>query len=118
MGIIKKIIFSKKIEDNNINDDRFCIELCENVHFHYKDIRLEFDPKEFLHILKSIKKIKEKDILDFQYNNENFKEIVKIKLDGQSVFENRYQMEEQINGFYHTHYRNLRIENKKIIKLL
>ena len=54
MGNIKRILRKNKVSKPLLNN-RFTVELCENVHLHYRNLRLEFPKDEFLHILRLLK---------------------------------------------------------------
>jgi len=95
---------------------RLTVELCENVHLHYRNLRLEFPKEEFLEIVKVIKGLDEEEIENFEYGKKNFKSLFKGSvLPAEAEFDNRLVLEEQAGGKpgttgYHLHYRNLRIE--------
>jgi len=115
MGQIKKIIYKSKVPVPLLNT-RFTVELCENVHLHYRDLRLEFPKEEFLQILRHLKKIDEKTVEDFAYANDAFKCLVNDNnLPPSTEFNDRLQIEEQVQGHYHLHYRNLRLEMKNLL---
>lgn len=109
MGQIKKIIKKKTVPKPKFNA-RFCVELCENVHIHYRNLRLEFDKDEFLLILEALKSINEEKVDSFKYSPSAFKQIVNKVLPQETEFDKRLQIEEQVEGHHHVHYRNLRIE--------
>ncbi len=119
MGTIQKLIKQQTLTDDFLCNNRFAIELCENVHVHYRDIRLEFTPTEFCHILRLLKSVDENAVKSFNYGPEAFLTICHDTTLGPCTeHNNRYQIEEQAEGHFHTHYRNLRIETKKAIPLL
>ena len=60
MGRTVKILAKKEVPPSLCNT-RFTVELCENIHVHYRNIRLEFKKEEFLHILDLISKIDKND---------------------------------------------------------
>lgn len=114
MGTIKSIIKKEEVPTPEHNN-RLTVELCENVHLHYRNIRLEFDKEEFLTILKILKTLDEQQIRDFNYNNGKFNYIVvENVLPDKTEFDKRLQIEEQAEGHFHYHYRNLRIEVKDL----
>jgi len=111
MGQVKRVLFQSKCKKPMLNN-RMTIELCENVHIHYRNLRLEFPKEEFLTILKAFKSIDEKQIEEFDYNENSFKEIFSTHdLPEKTEFDDRIVLEEQVGGHLHLHYRNLRIEH-------
>lgn len=109
MGEIKRII-SKTEVPAPLQNTRLTIELCENVHVHYRNIRLEFGKEEFLLLLNAFKKINEEDVKNFVFGKDKFKTLVLETLPVTTEFNDRLQLEEQVEGHYHLHYRNLRLE--------
>lgn len=109
MGLIKRIIEYMKVGKPPHNT-RFTVELCENVHVHYRNLRLEFSPDEFVRILDRLKQIDLSIVKNFKYSPDSFREIVHLTLPEKTEFDDRLQIEEQQNGQTHIHYRNLRLE--------
>lgn len=109
MGNIKSVLLNEQVSTPLFNN-RFTVELCENVHLHYRNLRLEFPKEEFLGILRQLKQIDEKTIEDFQFEKSAFLSLVEEVLPDQSEFDKRLQIEEQQEGHYHVHYRNMRVE--------
>lgn len=114
MGRTVKILKRKEVPHSLCNN-RFTVELCENIHIHYRNIRLEFQKEEFLHILNLISKINIEEIKTFPYNDYNFKLLVEdFNLPTDCEYNNRLQIELQKEGHYHIHYRNCRLEFNKL----
>ena len=94
-------------------NNRFTVELCENVHIHYRNLRLEFPKEEFLMLLQALKGIDAADVANFNYSTSNFKELCSIhNLPPDAEFDDRFVIEEQMQGHFHIHYRNLRVEHE------
>lgn len=116
MGNIREILYTQKVPKSMLNN-RFTVELCENVHLHYRNLRLEFSKEEFLFLLKHLKEIDEEEIETFPYD-EDFKFLVKtFNLPESTEFDDRLQIEEQEEGHFHVHYRNLRLETTDLREL-
>lgn len=117
MGRIAYILKKKKIGTPSLNN-RFTVELCENVHIHYRNLRLEFTKEEFLHILTLMQSIDSDKVKNFYYSDYAYEELVKdFNLPAETYYNNRLQIEQQIEGHYHLHYRNLRLEFNSLKEL-
>ena len=117
MGRIAVILKKEKVSKPALNN-RFTVELCENIHIHYRNLRLEFTKEEFLYILKLLKGINEHEVETFKYSNYAYKELVKEFGLPESVwYDDRLQIERQKEGHYHIHYRNLRLEFSSLKEL-
>lgn len=109
------IYFKRKVPESMFNK-RLKVELCENVHLHYRNLRLEFSKEEFLFLLKHLKSLDEKEIEDFEYKD-NSKDLIHTNdLPTSTEFNDRLQIEE-VGDHYHVHYRNLRIETTNLREL-
>ena len=112
MGQVKRVLFETKCGKPMLNN-RFTVELCENVHIHYRNLRLEFPPEEFLVLLQALKGIDAADVANFNYSDSNFKELASNhNLPPDTEFDDRIVLEEQVQGHFHLHYRNLRVEHE------
>ena len=109
MGRIARIIAKGEV-GKPLHNTRACVELCENVHLHYRNLRLEFPKEEFLSLLSMLKGLDSEEIANFPYSPTSFKEAASIQLPETTEFDTRVAVEEQVEGHYHIHYRNLRIE--------
>ena len=111
MGQIKEIIKKLEVSNSPPYNERLTVELCENVHLHIGNLRLEFPRDEFIKIAKVIKGIDLDKVERFIYSKDNFVSLFEGQvLDKSREFNTRLQVEEQVNGQVHIHYRNLRIE--------
>jgi hypothetical protein len=109
MGKIKRVIVNQVIPVPEHNT-RLVVELCENVHVHYRNLRLEFSAAEFAVFQKLIGSIDPWAVKNFRYGANEFWEIGAARLPAATEFNDRLQIEEQVEGHFHIHYRNLRIE--------
>tara|TARA_Y100000034_G_C6909175_1_gene423059 strand:+ start:5536 stop:6336 length:801 start_codon:yes stop_codon:yes gene_type:complete len=116
MGNIRQVLYNQEVPKSMLNN-RLTVELCENVHVHYRNLRLEFSKEEFLFLLKHLKGVDEEIIENFDYGD-NFQSLVEtFELPESTEFDDRLQIEEQVEGHYHVHYRNLRIETQDLREL-
>jgi hypothetical protein len=58
-----------------------------------------------------LRKIDVEEVGDFKYSDWAYKELIKdFELPDETYYNERLQIEQQIEGHYHIHYRNLRLE--------
>ena len=94
-------------------NDSLRIELCENVHLHYRNVRLEFPASEFLLLREAFLRADPQKVKDWPYGKEHVC-LVTGALPENTEFDDRATIEEQVDGSFHYHYRNLRIETKAL----
>ena len=134
MGVVKKILSEKEISPRTKEDGKVFVDLCENVHIHYREFRIVFSVEEYLLFakvvaegLENLKKNVAKGYAD-DLKNKDKKPIViggnqknmKIKNPRESKYYNRRMVvEKQKDNVYshHIHFRDFRIGlNKNILK--
>jgi hypothetical protein len=114
MGVIKQILVNKEVPTPEFNE-RLVIEMCENVHLHYRNLRLEFSKEEFYQLVSVFQRIDRNKILRFEYGEDKFELLTaQERLPEATEHDKRLQIEEQDGGGFHVHYRNLRIEVKDL----
>jgi hypothetical protein len=117
VGRIRRIFETRTLEEPILNQ-RFTVELCENVHLHYRNLRLEFPKEEFLRLLHHLKGLDETRIERFDYGHGRFETLVEDRgLPPATEFNQRLQVEEQVEGHFHVHFRNLRLELRALGEL-
>lgn len=109
MGLVKKVLVNREVPTPKFNG-RLTIELCENVHLHYRNLRLEFSKEEFIELIQHLADLDLSLVDDFDYGPNEFLLLREAKLQKETEFDKRLQIEEQADGTFHVHYRNLRIE--------
>ncbi|MGE5340262.1 MAG: hypothetical protein ACM3SY_02165 [Candidatus Omnitrophota bacterium] len=55
MGAIKKILAHKQLPERELHNSRLFVDLSENVHIHFREIRLMFGVEEFFEFIDVIK---------------------------------------------------------------
>lgn len=117
MGVVKKVILEKEVPTPQQNK-RLTVELCENVHLHYRNLRLEFPKAEFVQILRILKELDPEYIERFTFSPKIFECIAySNELPAESEFNRRLRIEQQADGTFHVHYRNLRLELETLPEL-
>ena len=117
MGIIdKKLFVNNNSSSNRLCSTRLCIDICENIHIHHRDLRLEFSIPEWNNFSELIR------LSDIEVNNQisngykenesdDLRKQLKIDINNRpDYFPNRIQIELQKNGTIHLHYFDIRLE--------
>lgn len=131
MGAVKKILAKTEMPDREFHQSRLFVDLAENIHIHYRELRLMFGVEEFFEF-SDILKNGTRDIRRYLRRNPHFKE--QEHFDGIMVaggakrqtvplqkspaphrskyFPNRLQVElqeESVIDAIHIHYRDYRL---------
>jgi Ser/Thr protein kinase RdoA (MazF antagonist) len=119
MGVIKKILYRGNILGKSRHRNLF-LDMEENIHIHYRDLRIELSRSEFEEITSAFQKqsqellaiIREKNYQDGKLPNAN-QEDVRIWTESSLKHEvkyhpRRFSLEECGDG-YHFHYRNFKL---------
>ena len=91
--------------DSPLLKERLSVDLCENIHIHFQNLRIEFDLNEFLVLWDAVSHIEPSKISPLHWGT-----LCHCPLPHTTEWNRRLQLEEQVEGHYHLHYRNLRIE--------
>ncbi|MCP5106810.1 MAG: hypothetical protein GY950_25730 [bacterium] len=131
MGAIKNILFNKDLPDRELHQSRLFVDLSENIHIHFREMRMMFGVKEFFEFLNIIKE-GAGDIKRYLRRNPDYKEqevfdgilvgggakrqIIPLKESPKphecTYFPNRLQIElqeESVIDAIHIHYRDYRM---------
>ncbi len=73
MGAIKKILIKKELPDRELHNSRLFVDLSENIHIHFREIRLMFGVEEFFEFFDIIKE-GARDIKKYLRRNPGYKE--------------------------------------------
>lgn len=117
MGEIRKLLAGNVMERRSITATGIWVDLCENIHLHYRNLRLEFSEKEWAQFIHAVHMLGQAELHtahqhNYREGDPNF--LVQCHynqpLSGDSTyFPNRLTVEEQFDGTYHVHYRDLRL---------
>lgn len=119
MGNIKQILVSEKLEPRVLVPKRICVDLCENIHLHNRNVRHEFSIEEwatYSAAMQNLYKATEYSIDKNKYVEGTHDFFVQSIYNtpyptNSSVYHsNRLLIEECRDNTFHFHYRNLRIE--------
>lgn len=131
MGKIKTILFQKDLPDRERHNSRMFVDLSENIHIHFRELRLMFSVEEFFEF-SSILKEGARDIKKYLRKNPDYEEqkvfdVIMIgggterqltplrcspKPHESEYFPNRLQIElqdESVIDSIHIHYRDYRL---------
>ncbi len=131
MGAIKKILFNKELPSRELHNSRLFVDLSENIHIHFREIRVMFGVEEFFEFF-SVLKEGARDIKRYLRRNPGYKEqevfdgilvgggakrqIIPLKKSPKphesKYYPNRLQIElqeESVIDSIHIHYRDYRL---------
>jgi len=131
MGAIKKVLSKKELPERELHNSRLFVDLSENIHIHFRDIRMMFGVEEFFEFLEVVK-MGARDIKKYLRRHPEYKEqevfdgilvgggakrqIIPLKKSPKphesKYFPNRLQIElqeEEVIDAIHIHYRDYRL---------
>lgn len=73
MGAVKMRLAKRLLKDREAHNSRLFVDLCENIHIHYREYRFVFSLDEFLEFSDILQK-STKDIRNYLLNNPDYKE--------------------------------------------
>ena len=117
MGNVAETIKAKQVPRPTFNR-RGVVEVCENIHLHWRNFRLEFSKDEFRLFLAMMQHIDPQDIVEAELGPDKFTELARTdEIPEESEWDDRMVLEKQVEGHYHLHYRQLRIEVESLDEL-
>ena len=113
MGNIFKQLSKVEIQDKpTLQASRLIVEKCENIHLHYRNMRLEFSDKEFLFFADKIEEAR-KSLENNPEETEYLPLSATLELNTQPEYwRDRISIEGNV-GSVHVHYKNFRLELTK-----
>ena len=113
--IVRKIDTQQVPSDQRLCKKRMCVDLCENVHLHYRDLRMEFSVEEWRKFAKLIQEaadgVEEAVAKGYREGSHKMAGKWQTMLSFPSAyFPDRLQIEENANGSYHIHWNEFRLE--------
>jgi len=121
LGHIKKLLSGKTIPKRSMTPCSIWTDLCENIHLHYRNLRLEFSETEWAHFRAAINhlgKAVERCSVEngYEEGDPNFliQQVYNFSLKPDSdYYKNRSTIELQRDDTVHFHYRDLRLHWSK-----
>lgn len=119
MGNVKQVLGESQLPKRQHYYSKIWADVCENLHIHYRNLRLEFSEEEFDEFCRVValmhQKSKEfrKDYKESP-DNKTISMRTKTSMPAQSrYYTNRLRVEDEMDGSVHVHYRDLRIHMTK-----
>jgi len=117
LGHIKKLLAGGKIEPRYLTATRIWGDLCENIHLHFRNLRLDFNKREWAKFRAAVHNIgmsMEHGMQEYDWDEGDPNFLVthafKETLDPNSeYFTNRVSIEWQKDNTVHFHYRDIRL---------
>lgn len=116
MGNIKKVLAISELEPRSITSTSIWGDLCENIHLHYRNTRLEFSEREWASFRAAINGIGhgiEKVSIEQDYREGDPQFLISISfnepiLHDSKYFSDRFVIELERDDTVHIHYRDIR----------
>lgn len=117
LGNIKKFLAGGQLEPRTVDATKFSTDLCENIHIHYRNLRLDLSPVEMAYWRSAILSMGqglEKAIETYAWRegDPNFLVILDFKFPvsaNSDYYPDRMTLEWERDNTVHFHYRDLRI---------
>lgn len=111
MGAVKKILHQTKIPTPSMH--YIAIELCETIHIHLGETRLEYTPQQFEKIASIFQKAYNQWIQLGKPEQDTFKLLADGYIPNPPVYQNTFKIEEQTIPSIHIHRRNISLRLNK-----
>jgi hypothetical protein len=102
--------------ENRLMCNRLAVDICENIHLHYRDIRVEYSLNEWEEFAAFILKASEFIKSNYSKAGNNFKQISTEISDKSDYWNGRINVEKQgapFDDIIHIHYNDMRLELPK-----
>ena len=114
MGSIIKLLNRGTVETPYYNN-YMSFELTENIHFHYRNLRLEMTPEEFLFMRDQFLKITPEQVEEIKNHKYGYDErTIYLRTTGNlpdnNWWRNKFQIEKNKGGSVHFHINNIRLD--------
>lgn len=117
MGAIKKVLAEEVLEPRSVTPNGLWVDLCENIHIHFRNLRLDMSIEEFSKFMAgmhNLYKAAEHTIeqSDFKEGDPNILKQLMFQESfshSSAYYPNRLSVEWNKDDTYHVHYRDLRI---------
>lgn len=107
----KSAISYNSIVKTPLLSTRSCVDLSENIHIHYRDLRIELSIKEWRELEKLVNLTStELSKCEYEEGTNKFKDFIVPINKEPKYFSNRLQVELLNDNIYHLHYNNIRLE--------
>lgn len=117
VGNTRKVLAKDMLEPRYLTANMLWVDLCENVHIHYRNLRIDMSCEEFANFMCAMKNLYK--AAEYQMEQDKFEEgdpnyLRQIKYinplnTSSDYYPNRLVIEAQRDDTYHIHYRDLRL---------
>jgi len=117
LGHIKKVLAATELDPRTITSTGLWGDLCENVHLHYRNLRLDFSEIEWSNMRSAINSIgieMEREVVNRNYREGDPNFLIQFMYNhgtksNSEYYANRFLIELQRDNTVHVHYRDLRL---------
>lgn len=117
MGHIKKVLASQHLEPRSITPRMIWVDLCENIHIHYRNFRFDMSKQEFatwMCAMNCLYKASEYSMHKFKFEEGDPNNLKQLQFrqeinNNSDYYPNRAVLEWNRDDTYHFHYRDFRL---------
>jgi hypothetical protein len=73
MGAVKEVLASKRLKDRERHNSRLFVDLCENIHIHFREFRFVFSLDEYFEFIDIVSRSTQ-DVRNYLLNNPDYRE--------------------------------------------
>ncbi|MFH1161980.1 MAG: hypothetical protein V1696_01760 [Candidatus Jorgensenbacteria bacterium] len=110
MGQNKKVLNITPLTNRVECGSKLALELCETIHLHYRDLRIEMDGKTLKILTECLKDGANKHLLNPKLSGTDFLMLSDKRLGTNKINNDKLKVELLKNNLIHIHYRNIRLE--------
>lgn len=111
MGNVRAVLSTKDIDAVGMYNEFVRTELCETIHLHYRDLRLNLTGEQFLNVKKTLQDGYQRWVdLGKPYPGNKDDLLCVLKMEDEQIFKNEMKIELVEGGYVHIHYKDMRLE--------
>ena len=114
MGNVKNLVANETLPTRDHYYSRLWVDLCENLHIHLRNIRIDLSKDEFDELVLFLNSAKSEVDKFTDYKEQSgwqmmFRSPLRATDKDSDYYPNRFRVEDEHDGSVHIHYRDIRI---------